>query len=105
VLKVMDQEYYETVVKFAKENNLMAELQKELDFLAGFGGDPDQVQCELYKDFAPQSFYFNMMKGEKRWFNGGLIFHGPHDRGGDGGAPTFSVCLNPNDKPHWQVHT
>jgi hypothetical protein len=37
------------------------------------------------------------------WFNGGLIFHGAHDRGGDGGAPTYSVNLSPTDG--WAVHT
>ena len=36
-------------------------------------------------------------------YNGGLIYHGPHDRGGDGSAPTFSVNLNPHDG--WSIHT
>jgi hypothetical protein len=83
----------------------MDELQKELDYLANYGGTPDYTECQLYKDFAPQSFAFDMMRNGKRWFNGGLIFHGPHDNGGDGGAPTFSVNLNPDTRPHWQVHT
>jgi hypothetical protein len=39
----------------------------------------------------------------RRWFNGGLIFHGPHDNGGDGGAPTFSV--SPIPASGWRVHT
>lgn len=39
----------------------------------------------------------------KRWFNGGLIYHGTHDNGGDGGAPTFSVNLTPENG--WSVHT
>lgn len=37
------------------------------------------------------------------WFNGGLIFHGDHDGGGDGGMPTLSVCLQPTDG--WAIHT
>ena len=37
------------------------------------------------------------------WFNGGLIFHGPHDNGGDGGAPTFSVNLGVGYG--WAMHT
>lgn len=105
MLTIKDQEYFDSVVKFAQEAGLYDDLKKQLDFLSGFGGDPEKVECELYKDFAPYSFYFNMMKGDKRWFNGGLLFHGPHDRGGDGGAPTFSVSLCPDEKPHWQVHT
>ena len=36
-------------------------------------------------------------------FSGGLIFHGPHDGGGNGGAPTFSCSLVPVDG--WSVHT
>lgn len=37
------------------------------------------------------------------WFVGGLIYHGEHDHGGDGGAPTFSLNLTP--KNGWAVHT
>lgn len=101
----MNQEYYDAVVKFAQENGLYDELKKELDFLHNYGGDPDYTECQLFKDFAPQSFYFEILRNGKRWFNGGLIFHGPHDRGGDGGMPTLSVSLNPDTRPHWQVHT
>jgi hypothetical protein len=101
----MNQEHYDAVVKFAQENGLYDELKKELDYLANFGGDPNYAECQLYKDFAPQSFAFDMLRNGKRWFNGGLIFHGPHDRGGDGGMPTLSVSLNPDTRPHWQVHT
>lgn len=105
MLKVMDQEYFDTVKKWAEKNGLLPDLQKELDFLSGFGGDPDKVECRLFKDFAPYSFYFEMMRNEKLYFNGGLILHGAHDRGGDGGMPTLSVSLNPDTRPHWQVHT
>jgi hypothetical protein len=35
--------------------------------------------------------------------NGGLIYHGKHDNGGDGGSPTFSVCLEPTNG--WSIHT
>ena len=52
----------------------------------------------VYLDFAPMSF---MWQGAG--MIGGLIFHGPHDRGGDGGAPTFSVNI---DKSYgWSLHT
>ena len=105
MLVVKDQEYFEKVKAWAKEKGLMPELQKELDYLDTFGGSQKTAECHLYKDFAPQSFYFEMMRDGKRWFNGGCIFHGPHDNGGDGGAPTFSVSLNPDTKPHWQIHT
>jgi len=55
-------------------------------------------RCELHQDFAPLSFTFHAAG-----LFGGLIFHGHHDNGGDGGAPTFSVCL---EKTHgWSLHT
>lgn len=41
--------------------------------------------------------------GYKFWMNGGLLYHGTHDRGGDGGAPTFSVNLLPVNG--WSIHT
>ena len=44
----------------------------------------------LYSDHAPLSFYWTVNNWE-----GGLIYHGAHDRGGDGGAPTYSVNVNP----------
>jgi hypothetical protein len=63
----------------------------------------------LGTDFAPHSFYFEIHAAEAKgprgtlMLNGGVIFHGPHDRGGDGGAPTFSVNLTPKDG--WSIHT
>ena len=58
----------------------------------------DREGLILSSDFAPLSFTF-------RWKGmfGGIIFHGRHDRGGDGGAPTFSVSLSPVDG--WAMHT
>jgi hypothetical protein len=65
------------------------------------------TKTRIMCDFAPLSFYFEkvvMIDGEwKRDYNGGIIFHGSHDGGGDGGAPTFSVSLTPVDG--WATHT
>ena len=104
MLVVKDLEYFEKVVNWAKENDLYDDLKKNLDFLDTYAGK-DKTECLLFKDFAPQSFYFLMQKDGKTWFNGSCILHSAHDNGGDGGAPTFFVCLNPDTKPHWQVHT
>ena len=52
----------------------------------------------LYNDFAPLSFGWT-----GGGMTGGLIFHGPHDRGGDGGAPTF--CVNLGNTHGWSIHT
>ena len=105
MLVVKDQGYFDKVVAWAKEQGLMHELQKQLDYLANYGGTPDYTLCYLYKDYAPQSFSFDIERTGQHWMRGGLIFHGPHDNGGDGGMPTLSVSLNPDTKPHWEVHT
>lgn len=52
----------------------------------------------LYADTSPLSFAW----GGNGLF-GGLIFHGSHDGGGDGGPQSFSVCLSPVDG--WSIHT
>ena len=88
-----------------------ASLQKMLDYLASYADHDEngRTRCVLYRDFAPLSFAFTMEVRKspedeyEYWFNGGLIFHGPHDNGGDGGFPTLSVNLNPTDG--WSVHT
>lgn len=64
--------------------------------------------AEIGWDFAPYSFDFCLYGKDKagnnqRWYNGGIIFHGSHDKGGDGGKPTFSVNLSPVDG--WSIHT
>jgi len=38
------------------------------------------------------------------WMSGGLIYHGPHDNFGGGGAPTFSVSIG-QETAGWVVHT
>ena len=55
-------------------------------------------------DFHPDSFWFVETDEEgRRGINGGIIFHGSHDNGGDGDGPTFSVNLSPTDG--YLVHT
>jgi hypothetical protein len=126
MLNILDQEYYDKVIDFATKSGQLDKLQHELDYLANYAigeGEPkDKTRCDLYKDFAPQSFYFilYLKQGEPlkdsyvktgespkdgyvKWFNGGLIYHGKHDNGGDGGAPTFSVNLTP--QYGWSIHT
>lgn len=66
----------------------------------------EKTRCNLFKDFAPYSFYFEVqIKRDGIWklfMNGGLIFHGPTDNG-CGGPPTYSVTLSPVDG--WSIHT
>ncbi len=110
MLKIDDQEHFDKVVVFAKSTNRMEQLQEKLDYLDTYADHEQKglTKCVLGYDFAPYSFSFLMMKkdsnGEyQHYFNGGLIFHGEHDGGGNGSSPTLSVCLNPTDD--WAVHT
>ncbi len=61
------------------------------------------MEHNIYTDYAPRSFAFIRMYDGKFSGNGGIIYHGSHDGGGNGGAPTFSVSLTP--AKGWQVHT
>jgi len=90
------------VKKFAKENGKLEQLESMLERLGNFRG-----RCLLFTDFAPMSFAFTVQvekNGEWEYlFNGGLIYHGSHDGGGSGAAPTYSVCVSPVDG--WSIHT
>jgi len=110
MLVINDQEYFNEVLYFAKTTGRQDQLQQKLDYLDTYAehGDKGATRCLLGKDFAPYSFGFIMQKRVASeeydyWFNGGLILHGDHDNGGDGGAPTFSVCLGQING--WSIHT
>jgi len=81
-----------------ERDRLLKTLQRSFDTLGRF-------KAKVYQDFAPLSFYWRETVGNinLRGFEGGLIFHGQHDNGGDGGAPTFSVCLTKTSG--WSIHT
>lgn len=95
-----------STVKFGKKTEQLDGLKERLAYLENYGSQ--ETQCRIYKDFAPFSFSFVLYRKSKEgewepWFNGGLIYHGPHDNGGDGGAPTFSVNLSSHHG--WAIHT
>lgn len=100
-------EYLESVRAFADKIGLRENFETALDRLqTSVYGRPARVR--LYKDFAPYSFEFvkEYQAESGEWvtaYNGGLIYHGPHDRGGDGSAPTFSVNVTPHNG--WSIHT
>ena len=107
MLKIMDQAHFDRALEFARSSGRLENFNENIKYLDEYAGR-DKTECQLWSDPAPHSFYFVMHKrresGETvQWFNGGLIFHGHHDGGGDGGSPTFSVCLTPTDG--WSVHT
>jgi hypothetical protein len=87
---------------FADRTGQRQEFESSLSDLTAFL--PDGWTVDLYTDFAPYSFFwiqFNLDRS--RGLIGGLIYHGPHDSGGNGGAPTFSVNLTPANG--WRIHT
>lgn len=112
------QEHFDEVEAFAKEHDRHEQFMNRLGQLAWsdiedgkltYWGTPiEDMRVRLFRDFAPQSFEFvqEVKRDGKDWecaVNGGFIFHGPHDGGGNGGAPTFSVNLTPQDG--WSIHT
>lgn len=65
---------------------------------------PHTDTAVIYRDFHEQSFFFQEIHADgKKGMCGGIIFHGRHDNGGDGGPSTFSVCLSPTDG--YAIHT
>lgn len=110
-LVIENKDYFDSVMKFARDTGQEANLQESLDYLGGYAchdGDSEATHCLLYKDGAPQSFGFAMQKRRPdgtyvHWFNGGLLFHGSHDGYGSGAAPTFAVSLTPVSG--WSIHT
>lgn len=118
MLIIEDQKYFDSVVAFAKKVGLYEEsdetndtLTGRLKYLENYGGKnndgSDRMRVRLMRDGAPYSFYFVIeKKTETGWdalFNGGLLYHGPHDGNGSGLAPTFAVTLTPTIG--WSVHT
>ncbi len=88
---------------FAKEKHLVREFVST--FIRFKRYTKRGYEVFLYPDWAPMSLAFQLKYNGKNDINGGFIFHGPHDGGGNGGAPTFSVELNPDTNPHWGIHT
>jgi len=75
-----------------------------LDRLKRIARNRPGARVKLWMDFAPHSFAFAVVLPDRSaWLNGGVIFHGAHDSGGNGGAPTYSVSITPMDG--WTLHT
>lgn len=108
MLKIENEEHMRNVEAFADKMSMRDRLDERLTYLGEYAGGVN-TRCTLFKDFAPASFEFVMEKRKCEhspwvfWFNGGLIFHGPHDAWGSGGGPTFAVSLTPEHG--WSVHT
>ena len=96
-------EHLASVREFADRTSQRTQFESHLSDLYRFIS-AEGYTVILYEDFAPMSFYWEeIAPNGKRSMNGGLIYHGPHDGGGNGGAPTFSVSLEPGQG--WAIHT
>lgn len=87
------------------DNSLQGCIDRLKRFEENYREGGDNIETDITTDFAPYSFYFVRYRQNTKGFisNGGIIFHGKHDNGGDGGSPTFSVCIEPCNG--WQIHT
>lgn len=88
---------------FAKTHGLNESFNKALARFERYSQNGCEVN--LYSDFAPLSLYFEVTRDGQFVLNGGFIYHGPHDGFGNGGAPSFSVSLDPDRVPGWSIHT
>ena len=99
-MKILTDKLNDTL-EFAKSINDTS-LQECFDRLSKVD-EVEGTETTITDDFAPKSFYFSRMKNGEFRSNGGIIYHGRHDNGGDGGTPTFSVNLTPFNG--WSIHT
>jgi hypothetical protein len=137
MLVVKNQEHFDRVMAFARQHGPMHEawlnamlwrlhLWGDVDGSDGLpdappptlwvDGIPQQwaqyvkgrVRCELYYDFAAASFAWTSFVGDRRDYNGGLIYHGDQTGWREDGGHTdpFSVELTrePMQNP-WSIHT
>jgi len=88
---------------YAAEHNLEESFNKTFARFERHSQEGNEVK--LYADFAPTSLYFEIFREGRFILNGGFIFHSPHDGYGKDGFPTFSVCIEPERSPHWEIHT
>lgn len=92
---------------YADKVGLRTQLETKLAYLDRYAA-PRRSRCVLSPDFAPHSFNFTMELETKDgewtvWFEGGLVYHGPHDGHGSGALPTLTVSIDP--AMGWQIHT
>ncbi len=95
-------------------------LNQELEYAKSIGSDTLQqcidrlkqvdenmeTETTISNDFAPRSFYFQRMdKNNRQSGNGGIIFHDITHDIGTHGAPSFSVSLDDDPQPRWEIHT
>ena len=93
--------------EFADKVGLRPQLETRLTYLDNYAS-PKRTRCMLAPDPAPYSFSFVMEIDRGNgvwtpWFQGGLLYHGPHDGHGSGSTPTLAATVSPT--MGWAVHT
>jgi len=97
--------------QFACETGQLEQFEETLERVIGrenretICGKQGDTEVRIYSDFTPYSFswVWHHLKENRNLTVGGMIYHGKHDGGGNGSAPTFSVCLEPTSG--WSIHT
>lgn len=109
-MKDLTNGHLDKVKDFAQKIGMIDNLNEMLNRLDIRTENHPDTEVELYEDWAPYSFAWAWVRkgieaGERGRLimNGGLIFHGAHDSGGNGGPPTFAVCLTATKG--WSIHT
>lgn len=99
-------EEFAKAVKFATDNNCLAQFAKNLERLAGYGDGEQLYTCVLHADRAPLSFLFTVLRPDHTvWLAGGLIYSGP-GQPLDGSGPAYTVGIGLDSFKHqWSVHT
>jgi hypothetical protein len=88
--------YVEKVFEYAATTKHEESLRTAMEWLNKETYFGQKCGARVYKDFAPYSFGFSLVGTDGRAFmGGGIIYHGSHDGGGNGGGPTFSVWACP----------
>jgi len=104
MIKIEDPDYFAEVMQFALAHGCADKLTERLDYLTQY--HEGENTCQLYKDWAPYSFAFLMVRPDgTRWFNGGLMYSGP-DQPLDGSFPALTVGIGIDSSKHgWSIHT
>ena len=96
-------ERLDEIKTFANKNNMLESFNESFSWLENYSDRGFTVN--LYSDFAPLSMEFSIKGNDRLILYGGFIFHGAHDGFGSGIALTFSVCIDPDNKAGWSIHT
>lgn len=94
--------YLDRVLSFAETRGLLEQFLGRLGSIAKgtWFGEPCELQ--MFRDFAPWSFEWQICRGGEVVYNGGLIYFGAGDSGVD--APQLFVRLG-DQSEGWSIHS